>query len=182
MRPHHRNAAASVSSLDIPCWILDVPLFLQGISKAGAATTPPVIGGDGPPGRPTCSKGAGSPPARSEKMSGIYGEMPPPFPPLLPSPPIAPKQTGPNREKNPIIPLTVSKSPESLIKKFRNRSHPKTIQHFKNKKPLRNILPAALSSLLLVPLSAHAENLVLNPGFEDDVAMPVEWKVSAVAN
>ena len=49
-------------------------------------------------------------------------------------------------------------------------------------KPLRNILPAALTSLLLVPLSAHAENLVLNPGFEDDVAMPVEWKVSAVAN
>ena len=49
-------------------------------------------------------------------------------------------------------------------------------------KPLRNILPAALTSLLLVPLSAHAENLVLNPGFEDDAAMPVEWKVSAVAN
>ena len=35
--------------------------------------------------------------------------------PIAPSPPIAPKQTGPNLEKNPIIPLTASKSPESLI-------------------------------------------------------------------
>ena len=49
-------------------------------------------------------------------------------------------------------------------------------------KPLRNILSAALTSLLLVPLSAHAENPVLNPGFEDDAATPVEWGISAVAN
>ena len=49
-------------------------------------------------------------------------------------------------------------------------------------KPLRNILSAALTSLLLVPLSAHAENPVLNPGFEEDAATPVEWGISAVAN
>jgi len=49
-------------------------------------------------------------------------------------------------------------------------------------KLLRNILSAALTSLLLIPISTHAENPVLNPGFEEDAATPVEWGISAVAN
>ena len=49
-------------------------------------------------------------------------------------------------------------------------------------KSLRNILAAALTSMLLVPNSARAQNLVLNPGFEEDAATPIKWRVSAAAN
>ena len=53
-------------------------------------------------------------------------------------------------------------------------------------KPFRNILTASLSSLLLAsavaPVSVRAQNLAVNPGFEDDATTFVEWKGSAVAN
>ena len=53
-------------------------------------------------------------------------------------------------------------------------------------KPLRNILPNVLTSLLLAsalaPVSVRAQNLAANPGFEDDATTFIEWKASAVAN
>ena len=53
-------------------------------------------------------------------------------------------------------------------------------------KPQRNILSNIMTSMLLAsalaPVSVKAQNLIVNPGFEQDGAMPVEWKVSGAAN
>ena len=50
----------------------------------------------------------------------------------------------------------------------------------------RNILPNILTSILLAsalaPVSVRAQNLAVNPGFEQDAVMPVEWKISGAAN